>query len=105
MITATPMLTSTLAVSTTLTFMMLTTTMSSTNITTPLKIMMKGGTVTTMKRKHIQQHTCQLTQIRVMNLMRIITQMKAYCVKKTQKTPSSVMTSINDMKTRQLKYT
>jgi hypothetical protein len=25
-------------------------------------------------------------------------------VKKTQKTPSSVMTSINDMRTRQLKY-
>ncbi len=39
-------------------------------------------------------------KIRVTNLMKIITQVKAYCVKKTQKTPSSVTTSINDMRTR-----
>ncbi len=66
--------------------------MSTTNTTTPLKITMKDETVTTTKRKRTQRHMYQLTEIRVMNLMKIITQVKAYCVKKTQKYPSQAMT-------------
>ena len=87
--------------STTLTFMTLTMIMSTINTITPLKIMMKDGRITTMRKKLTQRSIRLLTKIRVMNLMKIMTPEKAYCVKKMLKCLSSETTSSNDMRTKQ----
>ncbi len=93
------MLTSTLAMSTTHTFMTSTTIMS--NITTPLKIMTKGGTIITMKKNQTQHH---MNLLKVLPLLKkITTQVKGCCAKKTQKIRSSATTSSNDMRARQSK--
>jgi hypothetical protein len=66
--------------------------------------MMKDGKIITTKKRLTQQNIRLPTKIRVMNLMKIITPEKAYCVKKMLKCLSSETTSSNDMRTKQYKY-